>query len=156
MLSIGPLRPAEHADLYALFADVVESGDGFPHQAPLTQESFEATWLGPVSITVAGRFGRELVGAYYLKPNFLGRAAHIANAGYAVARSRRRQGVGRLLVEDSIWRAPHLGFDAIQFNLVFESNPARSLYEELGWLALGRIPGAVEGEDCFIYWRGLA
>ena len=39
------------------------------------------------------------------------------------------------------------GFDAIQFNLVFESNPARRLYEELGWREIGRVPQAVDGED---------
>ena len=73
-----------------------------------------------------------MVGAYYLKPNFVGKAAHIANAGYLVASKVRRSGIGRALIEDSIWRAPLVGFDAIQFNLVFESNPARALYEELG------------------------
>ena len=97
----------------------------------------------------------EVVGGYYLKPNFPGRAAHIANAGYAVAAQRRR-GIGRLLVEDSLWRAPLLGFDAIQFNLVFAGNPARALYEELGWREIGRLPEAVEGEDAIIYWRASA
>jgi len=46
-----------------------------------------------------------------------------------------------------------LGFDAVQFNLVFASNPARSLYERLGWVEIGRIPEAVDGEDALIYWR---
>jgi GNAT superfamily N-acetyltransferase len=154
-LSIGPLRREEESDLFELFAEIVDSGDGFPHEAPLTDEGFEATWIHPVSITVAARVGSELAGAYYLKPNFVGRAAHIANAGYVVARGRWRQGIGRHLVEDSTWRAPHLGFDAIQFNLVFSSNPARALYEELGWVVVGCIPRAVGGEDCFVYWRSV-
>ena len=67
----------------------------------------------------------------------------------------RGLGVGRLLVEDSIARAPLAGFDAIQFNLVFASNPARALYESLGWREIGRIPEAVDGEDAVIYWRSL-
>jgi hypothetical protein len=46
-----------------------------------------------------------------------------------------------------------LGFDAVQFNLVFASNPARSMYTELGWREIGRIPEAVDGEDAVIYWR---
>jgi len=82
-----------------------------------------------------------------------GIAAHIANAGYVVASAWRRRGIGRLLLEDSVARAPHVGFDAIQFNLVFVSNPARALYEELGWREIGRLPDAVEGEDAVIYWR---
>ena len=67
----------------------------------------------------------------------------------------RGRGVGRLLVEDSITRAQQFGFDAVQFNLVFESNPARALYEELGWREIGRVPDAVDGETAIIYWRAV-
>jgi GNAT superfamily N-acetyltransferase len=162
---IGPLAEAEHDALFTLFDEIVESGDGYPQAAPLTRAVFDATWVTPVTLTVVARRRddshddghddrhSDLLGAYYLKPNFPGRAAHIANAGYIVDRSHRGGGIGRLLVEDSIRRAPGLGFDAIQFNLVFASNPARSLYEELGWREIGRLPDAVEGEDAVIYWR---
>jgi GNAT superfamily N-acetyltransferase len=152
-LVIGPMADDDAEALFALFTEVVESGDGYPHAAPLTRGMFEATWVAPVTLAVVARLDRVLVGAYYLKPNFPGRAAHIANAGYVVDRARRRRGIGRLLVEDSLWRAPLLGFDAMQFNLVFASNPARSLYEELGWRQIGRIPAAVDGGEAVIYWR---
>ena len=62
-------------------------------------------------------------------------------------------GAGRRLVEDSIERAPTLGFTAIQFNFVFAANPARSLYERLGWTQVGVLPGAAGGDDAVIYWR---
>jgi GNAT superfamily N-acetyltransferase len=150
---LGPLAAGETEPLFALFADVVAAGDGYPHAPPLTREAFEGTWVRPVTAVVVARVGGELAGAYYLKPNFAGRAAHIANAGYLVAARRRGGGIGRALVEDSVWRAPLLGFDAIQFNLVFASNPARSLYEGLGWREVGRVPEAVDGEDAVIYWR---
>jgi GNAT superfamily N-acetyltransferase len=152
-LVIGPLSGAEHDALFDIFAEVVDSGEGYPQAPPLTRGMFDSTWVGPVTLAVAARLGGVLVGAYYLKPNFPGRAAHIANAGYVVAAAHRRHGVGRFLVEDSVWRAPLLGFDAIQFNLVFASNPARSLYEELGWREIGRLPDAVDGEEAVIYWR---
>jgi GNAT superfamily N-acetyltransferase len=150
---LGPLAAGESEPLFALFADIVAAGDGYPHAPPLTREAFEATWVRPVTAVVAARVDGVLAGAYYLKPNFAGRAAHIANAGYLVAAARRGSGIGKALVEDSIWRAPLLGFDAIQFNLVFASNPARSLYEGLGWSEIGRVPEAVDGEDAVVYWR---
>jgi GNAT superfamily N-acetyltransferase len=154
-LALGPITSDETEQLFVLFADVVAKGDGFPQAAPLTRDVFDATWVRPVSIVVGARpsDGGDLLGAYYLKPNFAARAAHIANAGYVVAEVARGRGVGRALVEDSVWRAPLMGFDAVQFNLVFASNPARSLYTELGWKEIGRIPEAVDGEDAIIYWR---
>jgi GNAT superfamily N-acetyltransferase len=154
-VALGPVTAEEREQLFVVFADVVAKGDGFPQAPPLTREVFEATWVASVSIVVGARpaGGGGLLGAYYLKPNFAARAAHIANAGYLVAAAARGRGVGRALVEDSVWRAPLLGFDAIQFNLVFASNPARRLYTELGWREIGRIPEAVDGEDALIYWR---
>jgi len=154
-LRVGPIAEAEGEALFTLFSDAVARGDGYPHAPPLTREAHRTTWVTSVTMTVAARLGDALVGAYYLKPNFVGRAAHIANAGYLVDIAHRRRGVGRVLVEDSLWRAPLLRFDAIQFNLVFASNPARRLYEELGWREVGRIPRAVEGEDAVVYFRPL-
>jgi len=154
-VTVGPIRADEVEALFELFARIVGAGEGYPHAPPLTRSAFDATWVDPVTVVVVARAGDagEVIGAYYLKPNSPGRAAHIANAGYLVDAAWRGRAVGRRLVEDSIERAPGLGFDAIQFNLVFESNPARRLYEELGWVQIGRVPRAVEGEDAIIYWR---
>ena len=156
---LGPLRVADHAALFGLFARIVADGDGYPHAPPLTVSAFADTWVRGVTCAVTAVVdtsgGAELAGAYYLRPNFVGRAAHIANAGYVVDRPWRRRGIGRMLVEDSLWRARSAGFDAMQFNLVFASNPARALYESLGWTCVGRVPDAVEGEDALILHRRL-
>jgi ribosomal protein S18 acetylase RimI-like enzyme len=152
---ILPIVPGGHLELYSLFADVVARGDGFPQLPPLSWTVFEEVWVRPVTVVVGAHLHGRLVGAYYLKPNFPGMGAHIANAGYLVAREHRRRGVGRRLVEDSVARAPSLGFDSIQFNFVFADNPARSLYEELGFGVIGRIPGALGDQDALIYWRSV-
>jgi GNAT superfamily N-acetyltransferase len=153
-LELRPLAPDDHDALFDLFSDIVETGEGWPQEPPLTREVFARVWID-VTATVVAVVGDHLAGAYVLKPNHPGRAAHIANAGYIAAPAWRGRGVGRALVEDSIVRAPAAGFDAIQFNLVFESNPARALYEELGWEQIGRLPDAVEGEAAIIYWRAV-
>jgi GNAT superfamily N-acetyltransferase len=153
-LTLEPLSPAEHDDLFALFSTIVDERDGWPQEPPLTRDVFEQVWID-VTQTVVAHVDDRLAGAYVLKPNHPGMASHIANAGYMVAKERRGRGIGRALVEHSIIEAPRHGFDAIQFNLVFESNPARALYEELGWREIGRLPDAVRGEAALIYWRPL-
>lgn len=153
-LRLGELRAGERSALFSLFSAVVERGEGFPESAPLTEEAFEAAW-GRGRTVVAARADDELVGAYSLRPNFPGRAAHIANAGYVVDATWRRRGIGRALVTDSLEEAVRRGYDAMQFNLVFASNPARRLYEELGFVCTGRVPAAVDGEDALVYWRAL-
>jgi GNAT superfamily N-acetyltransferase len=145
---------ADRSRLFEIFADAVELGDGYPESPPLQPDRFAASWIDPPVIVVA-RLDGDVVGSYYLKPNFPGRASHIANAGYLVAREHRGEGIGRQLVEDSILRARAAGFDAIMFNLVFESNPARALYERLGWREIGRVPRAVNEEPAIIYWRDV-
>lgn len=157
MVDLAPARPEDRPALFDLFAGVVARLEGFPQAPPLTEGDFEAAWGTGVSVVVVARAGAEgkVVGGYSLKANFPGRAGHIANAGYVVEASWRRRGIGRALVEDSLAEARRLGFDAMQFNLVFESNPARRLYEELGFVVTGRVPAAVEGEDALVYWRSL-
>jgi GNAT superfamily N-acetyltransferase len=152
---IGTVTEADHDDLFSAFARIVEGREGFPQAPPLTRAEFHDYWLAHSTSVVRARAGGELAGAYYLKPNFVGRAAHIANAGYFVVASFRRLGLGRRLVLHSLDEARRAGFDALQFNLVFESNPARRLYDELGFEVVGRVPRAVDGEDALIYHRAL-
>jgi ribosomal protein S18 acetylase RimI-like enzyme len=152
---LGPLGEEERDALFALFAGVVARREGFPQAPPLTDADFDAAWGSGARLVVAARAAGELVGAYALKANFPGRAGHIANAGYVVDPRWRRRGVGRALVEDSLARARSLGFDAMQYNLVFASNPARRLYEQLGFEVTGRVPDAVDGEEALVYHRRL-
>jgi L-amino acid N-acyltransferase YncA len=152
-LVIADATEADLPRLFEIFADAVERGEGYSESAPLQPDRFAASWIDPPVVVVARLDG--VVGGYFLKPNYPGRAAHIANAGYVVATEHRGAGIGRRLVEDSIVRAHASGFDAIMFNLVFESNPARPLYERLGWHEIGRVPRAVDDEPAVIYWRDV-
>jgi len=145
----------DYDDLFEAFSRIVSSLEGFPQAPPLTRSEFDQYWIEHSSSVCVARFDSHLVGAYYVKPNFVGRASHIANAGYFVLSAYRGTGVGRELVEHSLDEARRLGFDAMQFNLVFASNPARRMYERMGFAEIGRVPAAVDGEDAVIYWRSL-
>ncbi|HVA07200.1 MAG TPA: GNAT family N-acetyltransferase [Acidimicrobiales bacterium] len=152
---IRPATPQDHDALFEAFSVIVDSKEGFPQQPPVSRSDFHDYWIAHSSAVHLVMAEDGVVGAYYLKPNFVGRAAHIANAGYFVRPPSRGRGIGRALVEHSMKEARGLGYDAMQFNLVFESNPARAMYRALGFQEIGRIPAAVDGEDAVIFWRSL-
>jgi ribosomal protein S18 acetylase RimI-like enzyme len=153
---IAPFRSEDEDELFRAFGAVVEEGTGYPQSAPISREEFRAYWLQPTVSVQLARVDGRFAGAYYLKPNFPGRAAHIANAGYLVVAEMRGRGIGEELVRHSLGEARRCGFDALMFNLVFASNPAIRLYERLGFREIGTIPDAVEGEEARIFWRSLA
>jgi ribosomal protein S18 acetylase RimI-like enzyme len=152
-ITIRAAQADDHDDLFAMYAAVVEEGGAFPREPPATVEIFHEGWMDGKTGVYVALLDRAVAGSYHLLPNYEGLAAHIANAGYMVAPEFRRRGVGRALVEHSLAEAARQGFDAMMFNLVFESNPARRLYEQLGFEVVGRVPEAIGGEDAVVYWR---
>lgn len=158
-VTIAAVTDADHDELYARFAEVVAAGEGYPQDpsGPFTRADFAAYWLQPARVATVARDAATgvLVGGYTMKPNGPGRAGHVANAGYFVVAERRGRGVGEALVRHSMAAARAAGFDAMQFNLVFESNPARRLYERLGFEVVGRVPEVIDGEAVLVYWRRL-
>ncbi len=173
-VELSVVTAADHAELFRLFVTIVAAGEGYPQDPgqPVSFPEFAAYWLAPATVAVIARLpggnlvgdlvgdlggdvGGDLVGAYMMKPNGVGRAAHVANAGYLVAAGHRGQGLGELLVQHSFEAARAHGFDAMQFNFVFETNPARRLYERLGFTDVGRVPDVIDGEAVHIYWRAL-
>jgi GNAT superfamily N-acetyltransferase len=154
-LAIAPATSADEPDLFALYARVVEDGGSFPHEPPADEAMFRAAWIDGMTAVMVGRVDGALAGSYYLKPNFPGIAGHIANAGYMVAPELRGRGIGRALAEHSLDEARRLGFDAMMFNLVFEDNPSRRLWETLGFDEVGRVPNAFGDKAAVMYWRLL-
>lgn len=156
---LRPTLPQDHVELFERFAALVTADEGYPQapDEPLSFDDFATYWLTPARVTTVARrvADDELLGAYTMKPNGVGRAAHVANAGYFVVPGCRGYGLGEALVVDSIDEARRAGFDAMQFNFVFEDNPARRLYERLGFEVVGRVPDVIDGQAVFIYWRRL-
>ena len=120
---------------------ITESGPPIPGKAP-TGIKLEK----PVTITAQKAVNSN--GLYILHPNNIGRCRHICNASYAVSSKCRGQHIGEKLVIDCMSKAKELGFRVLQFNAVVESNiHARHLYERLGFVQLGTIPGGFKMKD---------
>jgi RimJ/RimL family protein N-acetyltransferase len=138
--------------LARLYDRIVAEGTSYPHERPLDQNEFQDYWVRGKSTVVAYERPRKtdpvLLGAFYLKPNWPGRARHVANAGFIVAPEWRNHGLGWLLGAVMLDYAKDLGYRSVIFNLVFSENQiARHLWEKLGFQVLGVIPGAVRKND---------
>lgn len=138
--------------LRRLYRVIVEEGTSYPHDRMPDQDEFLDYWFrGKRTIVAYGAGearGGDLAGAFYLKPNWPGRAGHVANAGFIVAPEWRNRGLGRLLGETMLDDARSLGYRSVIFNLVFADNaPARRVWTKLGFSELGVIPEAVRRDD---------
>ncbi|MBR3503063.1 MAG: GNAT family N-acetyltransferase [Clostridia bacterium] len=133
----------------AIWNRVVEDGVAFPQLECLDEEGAAEFFRAQTytAVTEDADTG-ELVGLYILHPNNIGRCGHIGNASYAVKASRRGQGIGEKLVSHCLEKARETGFRLMQFNAVVASNaPALRLYEKLGFVRLGVIPGGFHMKD---------
>ena len=129
-----------------IWNDVVNEANAFP-QIDTLNESSSQDFFASQSFTAVAELNGEIVGMYILHPNNIGRCGHIANSSYAVKKSMRGKHIGRKLVEHSLKKGHELGFRLLQFNAVVKSNAgAIGLYEKLGFVRLGVIPGG--------FWRG--
>lgn len=136
------------SEMNEIWNEVVVEGVAFPQEETLDEVSGREFFSGQSYCGVAETDDGRLVGLYILHPNNVGRCGHICNASYAVSSSCRGQHIGELLVKDCLSKAAELGFRVLQFNAVVESNVhARHLYERLGFIQLGTIPGGFRMKD---------
>jgi L-amino acid N-acyltransferase YncA len=151
--------------LKSLYRVIVEEGTSYPHDRVPDHEDFLDYWFRGQSTVAAyaldGGQAGTMAGAFYLKPNWPGRARQVANAGFIVAPAWRNKGLGWLLGATMLQYARSLGYRSVIFNLVFSENqPARYLWRKLGFSELGVIPSAVcknDGtyQDAIIMFRSL-
>ena len=146
------IRGYESCDLPAMVAiwnEVVEAGAAFPQEENLTLESGDAFFRAQSFTGIARNCDSgEIVGLYILHPNNVGRCGHICNASYAVGSALRGLHIGEALVRHCMDKGRELGFRVLQFNAVVASNSgALHLYEKLGFVRLGVIPGGFRRRD---------
>ena len=148
-LLIHELRPEDLAAACAVWNEVVAAGEAFPQLEILTEKTgaeffAEQTFTGVAEDAASG----EIVGVYILHPHNVGRCGQICNASYAVKAGMRGCGIGEALVRHCIETGKACGFRVLQFNAVVASNTAAMrLYEKLGFVRLGTIPGGFLYKD---------
>lgn len=124
-----------------IWNEIIEEGESFPDETPMTEDEAREYFLSQTdTMCLIDSESGEIVGAYILHPNNVGRCAQIGNCSYGVSASCRGQGLGRRLVVHSIERAKMRGFKGLQFNAVVETNySAIKLYLSLGFRIIGML-----------------
>ena len=132
-----------------IWNQVVEAGVAFPQTEPLTRENGHLFFEEQSFTGIACDEGTgQVLGLYILHPNNVGRCGHICNASYAVRADLRGQQIGEKLVSHCMEKGRELGFRILQFNAVVRSNTrALRLYEKMGFVRLGIIPGGFLMKD---------
>ena len=151
-LSVRRAVAADRDAIWEIFREVIAADDTYPLDSAMSRDEALAYWYQrDAHVYVAeldrknrssSRTGSRIVGSYSLHPNRAGGGAHVANAGFIVAKHARGQGIGRAMGKHCLNEARRLGFRAIQFNFVVSTNPAVKLWQDLGMKIVGTLPGA--------------
>ncbi len=134
-------------EMTEIWNEVVEEGVAFPQMEPLTGQE-AAAFFGSQSFSAVAEKDGEILGLYILHPNNVGRCGHLSNASYAVKSTARGMGIGEALVKHCMEKGAELGFRVLQFNAVVCTNErAIALYDKLGFVKLGTVPGGFLMKD---------
>lgn len=144
-------KEEHYEQMRILLNATIEEGGTYPQDSTLSPEQFKAYYLAgntfcviPVENQDKFEFSsNEVLGCFYIKPNFPGHCSHICNGGFITKESARRKGIARFMGSNYLQLAKALGFKASMFNLVFVTNTGSlHLWRSLNFKEIGRIPNA--------------
>lgn len=151
----GRLQQAREKDfeqMRALLNETIEEGLTYPQLSTLDPSQFKAYFLShyAFSVTLINENHKEgeeeeeeVIGCFYIKPNFPGRSSHICNGGFLTKKERRGLGVATEMAKRYLRLAREVGFRASFFNLVYVSNaPSLRIWEKLNFQCVGVVPNA--------------
>ncbi|MEM1065710.1 MAG: GNAT family N-acetyltransferase [Pseudomonadota bacterium] len=154
-------RPEDGASVWQILEPVFRAGDTYTVDPDISPEEALDYWFGASHGVVIAEAGGVALGTYYLKRNQAGGGAHVCNCGYVTAPEARGRGVARSMLAHSLERARAVGFAAMQFNFVVETNArAIDIWRRAGFREVGRLPVAFRhprhgAVDALILWRDL-
>lgn len=141
-MRIRPADSNDHEAIWRIFHDVISTGDTYVFDPTTPRTEALAYWFRADTHTYVAEHEGTIIGTYIIRPNQPGLGSHVANGSYMVSKEARGLGTGRAMGEHSLIEAKHLGFRAIQFNIVVSTNEAAiRLWRKLGFRILATLPG---------------
>ena len=166
-VQVGPFLESEWKTGLELMNLIIDEGRSWPFDIPFESvDSFRAYFLSHAAFVVRSleleqvegdvtnknnNHKADVLGCFYIKPNYPGRCSHICNGGFITAPRYRNLGVGRLMGKMFLRIARDLDYKSAYFNLVFHSNVASvKLWESLGFQRVAVLEKAarLKGMDC--------
>jgi ribosomal protein S18 acetylase RimI-like enzyme len=132
--------PADWPRIWPFWHRIVAAGETYAWDPQTSSDAAQTLWMAPGYRVFVVEDGERIVASAYLRPNYGGPAAHVANAGFLVDPDCAGRGIGRRLAEHVLDEARNDGYRAMVFNAVVETNPAVSLWRSLGFTIVGTIP----------------
>ena len=146
------VREFEEKDLTQtmdIWNTVVEDGEAFPQEEIFSTDEALDYFTGQSFTGVAVDLDtNKILGVYVLHPNNIGRAGHLCNPSFAVAKDSRGLHIGEKLVSHCLAKGAELGFKVLQLNVVVANNTrALALYKKMGFVQMGVVPGGFRMKD---------
>ena len=142
-VSLDVYKEADETELHAILNEIVEDGDSYPQEDVSDIKDFRAYYLSHDVYVCHDVTSGDVLGGFYVKPNFPGRCSHICNAGFIVKKCARGIGVGSFMVGHYLQIARDLGYKASFFNLVFVTNETSvAMWRKFGFKEIGVVPKA--------------
>jgi L-amino acid N-acyltransferase YncA len=127
--------------IWPIFHEIAEAGETYAYDRDTSKQRARELWMDLPRKTFVAEEDGKILGTYYIKTNQAGPGSHVCNCGYMVSSKARGRGLATAMCEHSQEVALKLGYKAMQFNFVAESNEgAVRLWNKLGFETVGRLP----------------
>lgn len=148
-VEIREFREGDWADVWPLVREVIAEQDTYALDRSMTAGQARDFWVErPPGLTVVAIEAGRVLGTAKMGPNRPGPGSHVSTASFIVAAAARGKGVGGAMCRFALDWARKGGYAGMQFNAVVESNVwAVELYQRLGFVIVGTVPGAFEHPD---------
>jgi ribosomal protein S18 acetylase RimI-like enzyme len=145
MIAIRAATETDRETVWAMLEPVIRAGEVFALPVEMTREQALEYWFADGNLVFVAEEDGQLLGAYYLRANQKGGGSHVANCGYLTAGRSLGRGVAGAMCAHSLEFAKSVGFRAMQFNFVVNTNEAAvHLWRKHGFEVVGRLPGAFQ------------
>src|SRR5271154_2726843 len=124
-ITIRPASLEDFEEIYDAFCDVLDEGKTYSYtREEMTPERSLAYWMSApgTHCWIVEAKDKKMAGFFCIRPNWTGRADHVANGSFIVCPHYRKQGIGRMMAKHALKHAKKLGYKAMLFRFVVSTN----------------------------------